>query len=435
MPTITAPMIENRAVEPRHLGLSAANGNASALAAGVLCYQSGVVTDSTDPRFGLPKMDKADADAASPANVATHISVEAIASNGNKGSGRFARFALLLNQDTSAWTTVGDPAYLHTTAGVITPTAPTATNANVQVVGYVLAKDATAGKILVNLSGSPISGASIAGLLAGNNAWTGTNDFQNAAGIKADVWSSSTGTTGKQHILITDNLADGFAILEGANNYLKVATSNGGEIMSFGNTTTNPAFQFLGTGGLKADLFQSSTGTTNKFLFSMGDNLATAFDLLEGGNDYLKVNTTNGSEAMSFGNGTTNPIFSFLGTGTVTLNGPLVCNSTTTYSIGASTAAAGTATADATVLPAGTASVYPTTAADDVKGVRVHANDKVTGRSLLIGNGVSNKILKVYPPSGGTINGAAADAAFSGASGKGVEMVCLNSGANTWLAW
>lgn len=107
---------------------------------------------------------------------------------------------------------------------------------------------------------------------------------------------------------------------------------------------------------------------------------------------------------------------------------------TLTRTPGASTAAAGTTTADAGVLPAGTSSVYPTTAADDTAGVRVHASDKVTGRSFFVGNGVSNKILKVYPPSGGTINGAAADAAFSTASGKGCWLHCLNSTANTWLA-
>jgi hypothetical protein len=102
---------------------------------------------------------------------------------------------------------------------------------------------------------------------------------------------------------------------------------------------------------------------------------------------------------------------------------------------GGSTAAAGTTTADAGVLPAATAAVYPTTAADGTKGVRVHANDKVTGRTLFIGNGVSTAILKVYAPSGGTINGAAADAAFSSVSGKGVIITCLSSAANSWLAW
>jgi uncharacterized protein YaaW (UPF0174 family) len=77
--------------------------------------------------------------------------------------------------------------------------------------------------------------------------------------------------------------------------------------------------------------------------------------------------------------------------------------------------------------------VYPTTAADDTKGVIINAADQVTGRTLFIGNGVSNKILKVYGPAGATINGAAANAGFSSASGKGVIAICLNGTSNTWL--
>jgi len=103
--------------------------------------------------------------------------------------------------------------------------------------------------------------------------------------------------------------------------------------------------------------------------------------------------------------------------------------------VGASTAAAGTTTADATVLPAATASVYPTTGANGTTGVRVDVADAVTGRELQIANGVSNQILKVYPPTGGTINGAAANAAFSSASGKGVILVCLSGSGNTWAGF
>jgi hypothetical protein len=102
--------------------------------------------------------------------------------------------------------------------------------------------------------------------------------------------------------------------------------------------------------------------------------------------------------------------------------------------IGASTAALGTTSANAAVLPAGTGQIYPTTAADGTVGVRINVADQVTGRTLFIGNGVAAQILKVYPPTGGTINGAAADAAFSSASGKGVTITCLSSAGNTWLA-
>ena len=101
--------------------------------------------------------------------------------------------------------------------------------------------------------------------------------------------------------------------------------------------------------------------------------------------------------------------------------------------IGASTAAAGSTTTDAGVLPAATAEAYLTTAADGTKGVRINAADNIAGRSIRVANGVSTAILKIYPPSGGTINGAAADAAFSTVSGKGALLVCTAAG--TWYGW
>ncbi len=106
-----------------------------------------------------------------------------------------------------------------------------------------------------------------------------------------------------------------------------------------------------------------------------------------------------------------------------------------TASVGGSTAAAGTTVSDAGALPAGTAEVYPTTGANGTTGVVINAADQVTGRRLFIGNGVSNAILKVYGPSGATINGASSNVAFSSASGKGVIAVCLSGSGNTWLMW
>ena len=129
--------------------------------------------------------------------------------------------------------------------------------------------------------------------------------------------------------------------------------------------------------------------------------------------------------------GTTNATAVNLGKASVAtvIGGPV------TESIGASTAALGTTYANAAGLPAGTASTYPVTAADDTVGVIIDAADKVTGRMLFIGNLVSNKILKVYGPSGATINGAGANVGFSSASGKGVIIQCLSSAGNTWMAW
>lgn len=113
---------------------------------------------------------------------------------------------------------------------------------------------------------------------------------------------------------------------------------------------------------------------------------------------------------------------------------PVTLTGAVNEAVGASTVAAGTTYADAGALPAGTAGVYPTTGATDATGVIINVADQVTGRKLFIGNGVSNKILKVYGPAGAVINGASANTAFSSASGKGVSIVCLSGAENTWLA-
>jgi len=102
--------------------------------------------------------------------------------------------------------------------------------------------------------------------------------------------------------------------------------------------------------------------------------------------------------------------------------------------IGASTAAFGTTSVDATVLPAATAAVYPTTAANATTGVRIHVSDLVTGRLLHIGNS-SAAVLKVYAPTGGAINGLAVDAAVLSVTSKGIILICTSSTANTWVAF
>jgi len=100
--------------------------------------------------------------------------------------------------------------------------------------------------------------------------------------------------------------------------------------------------------------------------------------------------------------------------------------------IGASTAAAGTTSADAGVLPAATSKFYPVTAADGTKGVRIHADDDVVGREIVVVNTVNSAALKIYPPTGGSLNGGVADASLNTASGKSMRFVC--TAALTWYS-
>lgn len=138
-------------VPPECQGISAYNDSGAVLSVGTLVYVSGW-TVSADGMQSIRKIAKADADAAAPANVATHVVLEAI---GIAGYGRVARAAVLRNVDTSSVGTAGDPVYLHTTAGGWTATAPTATNAVTQRVGYARVKSSTVGELDIDLTSVP----------------------------------------------------------------------------------------------------------------------------------------------------------------------------------------------------------------------------------------------------------------------------------------
>jgi hypothetical protein len=98
---------------------------------------------------------------------------------------------------------------------------------------------------------------------------------------------------------------------------------------------------------------------------------------------------------------------------------------------GAITAAAGSSSTTAGVLPAATAAVYPVSASDGTKGVIINAADNITGRLIRLINLVAGQPIIVYPPSGGTIDNGSANASYSGTSGKGIQLYCETPG--TWF--
>ncbi|MCP6727006.1 MAG: hypothetical protein KJI69_03220, partial [Patescibacteria group bacterium] len=55
--------------------------------------------------------------------------------------------------------------------------------------------------------------------------------------------------------------------------------------------------------------------------FDIKDNTASSFTISEAANDYINITTTDDSETLIFGNAATNPSYSFLGTGTLTVSG------------------------------------------------------------------------------------------------------------------
>lgn len=111
------------------------NSTGGNLTEGTLVYLSGYDTTS-----GLPKVVKADADAAG--RPAEFVVRDAIA---NGADGYVYKTHRLTGQNTDGASAVGDPVYLDTTAGGWTVTAPTGTDDTVQRIGVVVTKHASTG--------------------------------------------------------------------------------------------------------------------------------------------------------------------------------------------------------------------------------------------------------------------------------------------------
>jgi hypothetical protein len=148
----SGPINENqlsfRAVMPWHEGLRVKNVFAGTLAVGTLVCVNGTTTDPSRGDDVFATVTKADADAAAPAGRAVYVVTEAMVQS---AYGAVGRYLVLRGIDTSTYATVGDPAYLSTTAGLTTPAAPTSGLANVQRVGYCAKKSSTQGIIVYDL--------------------------------------------------------------------------------------------------------------------------------------------------------------------------------------------------------------------------------------------------------------------------------------------
>lgn len=303
--------------------------------------------------------------------------------------------------------TAGDAVYWDATGDPVTGTAGTGAatgTASVNIMGVAIATTTDADTyVYVALSGAKrtatVGGAVTASDIEAEDSALGLNGLDAAQGGTVTATGGTSATAGNAGGAV--GLTGGTPGTTGVGGAAAVAGGIGGATS--------------GTGG--AASVAGGAGTN-------GNANGGAASLL-GGN----ANGSGTDGVANVGTSNTSAVNVAAASISTTMPGPL------TSVAGASTAAAGSATGDAGALPAATSRVYPTTAADDTKGVVVHDDDKVTGRLLLVGNGVSDKILKVYPATGGTINGAAANAAFSSASGKSVIMFCLSSGGNTWLAW
>lgn len=92
---------------------------------------------------------------------------------------------------------------------------------------------------------------------------------------------------------------------------------------------------------------------------------------------------------------------------------------------------AGTTTADATVVSQGSGNITTLDISGaSNSGVRLSAGSQKG--SMVVYNVSGANTVKLYPPTGGTLNGAAADAAVSVVTLKGGVLVCTSTDGLTW---
>ena len=112
-------------------------------------------------------------------------------------------------------------------------------------------------------------------------------------------------------VSITGSAGGALSVVAGAAQALTL-TANLGSTWS----TSNGLLTITGDDGLTLN-----ASTTAGITANVPDNIANAIDIQQGSDNYININTTNSSENLALGNATTNPTFSFLGTGLITVAG------------------------------------------------------------------------------------------------------------------
>ncbi len=159
---------------------------------------------------------------------------------------------------------------------------------------------------------------------AGNTAFTGST-----------LTLSGTGTFNSD-VVIGNAATDALTVNSEIRNF------SGNNALEFEGATNDNIYTIFAvtdpTVSSKTVTFQNASGTvaylSDTISPNLTDNVTDALDIQEGTNNYININTTNAAENISFGNATTNPSFSFLGSGTTTHSGALTVNGATTLTPG-----------------------------------------------------------------------------------------------------
>tara|TARA_R110000868_G_scaffold84975_1_gene239276 strand:- start:636 stop:2009 length:1374 start_codon:yes stop_codon:yes gene_type:complete len=282
---------------------------------------------SSTTAAGVPIVSVADADASG--KLAVFVVTDATILSGAQGSAALSGLsAATLNTVAGS---VGAPVYLTTTGTTTntwTLTAPTANDAAVQIIGRVNVSSATVGQIAYNLFGQTVvrygSNQLQPGAIHLSPVLTGTGDGANLTVTMSHATQSAEGLD-VSNAQITNVRTSG-SLIGVKSTVTSLTGSTAGTdhvcydaIVVAGEATADHIALRVGAGtNFAIDTRACASGEGRWIMVDGAANALTIEDAL--GQDFLKIATT--SDAMTFGNATTNPAYTFLGIGTMT-TGPL----------------------------------------------------------------------------------------------------------------
>jgi len=221
----------------------------------------------------------------------------------------------------------------------LTLSTTTSGNVNVTAADQVNLSDGT---LTLNLNGGALSETGLTTLsLTGSGAYTVTSGAAMTTTCALSSTWSMVATTANPEVLTIDAVNGGAGtakLVLDADEYIELGGASNPTITQVGTGTVTFLGNVDATLGLDVSVAAlTMTGTnidldptgtfsldmdaTKAATITVADDLADAFLIQEGANAYLDVTTTDASEAMNFGNTTTNPAYSFLGSGTFTQSG------------------------------------------------------------------------------------------------------------------
>ena len=239
---------------------------------------------------------------------------------------------------------------------------------------------------------------------------TNTDDLGSSALKWANVYATSFSQNGN---LVCDSAGTNCPASGGTNYWRSslgaLSPLSDSYDLLLGNAATSSAkigFININTGTPTINLANQASNLAIK------DNTASAFKIVEGSNDYLNLNTTNASEAISLGNATTNPSLTLLGSGNTTLGGDLAVNGATSADLTSTTTTATLFNGTVTTLSLGGAA---TTALN-------LGNGSGNYTSIALGSGAGTHVIDIA----GT-GATAADTIRIGTGGTAADTITIGS--------